>query len=242
MSTECELPHPADSANGRVRAVLLGEARAYTRPGSRSAIDKTAVDAALAVADVGLAGDQHGDPRVHGGPDKAIHAYAWSHYQIWLQALPDHPLLARPGAFGENLSVEGLDEYSVCIADRWQVGGALLEVSQGRQPCWKLNDRFMVADMARRVQDSLRAGWYLRVIQGGPIAAGDAIELRHRPYPDWPIARLLALIRDRVCDPQLLCEVLNLPLPAAWQKLFRARLEKGGVESWDARLVGHSAP
>jgi len=219
-----------------VREVLIGSAVPYTRPGSSSAIGKSAVAGAVAVDSEGLAGDQHGDPRVHGGPDKAIHCYSWSHYQTWLQELPGHARLAQAGAFGENLSVEGLDEHSVCIGDRCRIGTTMVEVSQGRQPCWKLNDRFAVPDMARRVQDSLRAGWYLRMIAAGHIRAGDAIVVQHRPFAQWTIARLLALIRDRTCDPLALREVLALPLPAAWQRLFAARLHSGCVESWQARM------
>lgn len=226
----------------RVHAVLVGPARFYTRPGSRSAIDKHPLAGPVSVGPLGLAGDEQGDLRIHGGPDKAVHCYPWGHYVHWRNTLPP-PALARlqaPGAFGENLSLEGLDEHGVCIGDRWRIGGALFVVSQGRQPCWKLNDRFSVPDMARRVQESGRAGWYLRVVQAGSVQAGDEVWLLDRPHPDWPIARLLHLIAARDCASAMLDEALTLPLPPSWQRLFNRRREQGQAEDWAPRLEGRN--
>ncbi len=227
---------------GRVRAVLTGKVRPYTRPGSLSAIDKQPRSGSVAVNLLGLEGDEQADTRVHGGPDKAVHCYAWPHYDAWRDELTSSKatqLLQAPGAFGENLTLEpGLDEHQVCLADQWAVGSAVFEVSQGRQPCWKLNDRFETPDMARRVQQSGRAGWYLRVLTPGQIAAGDVIQLTARPHGDWPLARLLQLIADRNCEPQVMRSALALPLPASWHKLFQGRLDSGQIESWQKRLEG----
>ena len=225
---------------GTLDEVRTGKAVPYTRPGSMSAIDKQPVTSAVAVGELGLDGDEQGDRRVHGGSDKAVHCYTFAHYALWRAELPEsaQALLQQPGAFGENFSVSGLDENTVCIGDRWRVGSALFEVSQGRQPCWKLNDRFGVPDMARRVQDSLRAGWYLRVLESGHVSAGDDILLDSRPHPDWPLARILAAIRDRTRDPTTLRPILELPLPPSWRKLFAGRLDSGEVEGWTARMDG----
>ena len=234
------LPHPL----GRVRAVLTGQVRPYTRAGSMSAIAKQERTGPVAAGPLGLAGDEQGDPRVHGGPDKAVHCYAWAQYQPWRAELAGHAtaqaLLARPGAFGENLSLDGMDETQVCLGDQWQIGGVRLEVSQGRQPCWKLNDRFCVPDMALRVQNSLRAGWYMRVLQGGELQAGDAVRLLARPHPQWPIARLLRVIAERDCTPETLRQILALPLPPSWHRLFARRLDNVGAEDWAARLEGRA--
>ena len=228
-----------DSIIGSVRAVLTGRVQPYTRPGSRSAIDKQPLPGAVAVGPRGLAGDEQGDLRVHGGPDKAVHCYAWAHYAHWRETLPAAGApLAQPGAFGENLSLDGLDEHGSCMGDRWQIGSAQFEVTQGRQPCWKLNDRFGVTDMARRVQDSGRAGWYLRVLQPGLLKAGDTVRLLQRPHPTWTVARLLQLIAERECDQTLLGAVLALPLPPSWQKLFSRRRDQGQAEDWAGRLLG----
>lgn len=231
----------APAVIGRVRAVFVGRAVPYTRPGTRSAIDKQPVHGPVAVGAENLAGDEQGDPRVHGGPDKAVHVYAWAHYGTWRAELGALPRLAAPPAFGENLSVDGLDEASVCIGDEWQVGSARLVVTQGRQPCWKLNDRFGVPDMARRVQASGRTGWYLRVLATGALQAGDAVQLLARPHPGWSLARLGALIHARSCDAQNLREVLALPLTPSWRRLFERRIAQGAAESWDTRLWGDAS-
>ena len=223
---------------GQVRAVLTGRAVPYTRPGTFSAIDKQSVSGPVAVGAESLAGDEQGDRRVHGGPDKAVHVYPWAHYAIWRSELGDRPLLAAPGAFGENLSVDGLDEQSVCLGDEWQIGSARFAVSQGRQPCWKLNDRFGEPHMARRVQDTGRTGWYLRVLAQGSLQADDPVVLITRPHPDWPLDRVATLIRQRVCEPATLHAVLALPLPPSWRKLFERRLELGAADDWAPRLHG----
>jgi MOSC domain-containing protein YiiM len=220
----------------RVREVLTGKAEVLVRPGVISAIAKHPVHQPVRLGTLGLDGDEQADRSVHGGPAKAVHLYAWQHYAAWQRELPDRRVLDQAGAFGENLSLAGLDEAGVCIADRWRVGSAELEVSQGRQPCWKLNLRFDVADMSARVQNSLRAGWYCRVAQPGWVQAGDAMDLVARPHPGWSIARLLRLITDRECNPELLEQVLGLPLTPSWRKLFLRRLEAGRPEDWTARL------
>jgi len=227
---------------GRIRALLTGRVQPYTRTDSRSAIAKQPRSGPVHAGPLGLEGDEQGDLRVHGGPDKAVHCYAWAQYAPWRQELAGNAtaqaLLAQPGAFGENFSLDGMDEHSVCLADQWQVGSALLEVSQGRQPCWKLNDRFAVPDMALRVQDSLRAGWYLRVLRPGQVQAGDTVYLATRPYPGWSIARLLRAIAQRDCTPETLRAILTLPLPPSWRKLFTRRLDSACVEDWTSRLTG----
>lgn len=227
---------------GSVRAVLTGRARPYTRPGSMSAIDKQPCSGPVTVGALGLEGDEQGDLRVHGGPYKAVHVYAWGQYAPWRTELAGNAtaqdLLARPGAFGENFSTDGLDEASVCLGDQWQVGSVRLEVSQGRQPCWKLSDRFGVPDMALRVQSSLRTGWYLRVLEPGRVQAGDTVWLLVRPHPGWPLVRILRAIAEGDCTPPLMRQLLALPLPPNWERLFQRRLDSGQVEDWGPRLEG----
>jgi MOSC domain-containing protein YiiM len=221
-----------------IEAVLTGRAVDYTRPGSRSAIAKRPVDGRLAIGPEGLEGDEQGDRRVHGGPDKAIHHYPRDHYATWREEVGAHPLLQTPGAFGENISTRGITEADLCLGDRLRLGTALVEVSQGRQPCWKLSDRFGVADMARRVQDSGRSGWYYRVLEPGTVQAGDTLALLARPHPQWPLPRLAELLYRRSLDLMELQAALALPLVPSWRKLFERRLEQGGIESWESRLGG----
>ena len=223
---------------GQVRAVLTGTIRPLGERQVPSAIHKQPVHGAHPVQLLGLAGDQQADQRVHGGIDKAVHCYAWSHYAWWRERYPQQPLFGQPGAFGENLSLDGITEDDVCIGDVLQIGSASFAVSQGRQPCFKLNLRFDLPDMAMQVQDSLRAGWYLRVLQEGTLQAGDDVYLLQRARPDYSVARLLSLIRDRETRPVVLDPVLQLPLPESWRKLFARRRDAGEVEDWTRRMGG----
>ena len=221
-----------------IDAVLTGRAVDYTRPGSRSAIDKRAVEGPVRIGPEGLAGDEQGDRRVHGGPDKAIHHYPRDHYASWQGEVGAHALLQAAGAFGENISTAGITEADVCLGDRLRLGSALVEVSQARQPCWKLSDRFGIADMARRVQDSGRSGWYYRVLETGTVQAGDTLVLVDRPHPHWPLPRLSELLYRRTLDRDELHGALALPLVPSWRKLFERRVQQGDTESWDSRLGG----
>lgn len=223
---------------GRVVSVLRGKAVPYTRPGSRSAIAKQRVAGVVEVGPEGLAGDEQGDRRVHGGADKAVHHYAFEHYARWRAELGDLPVLAQPGAFGENLSTTGCTEADVCLGDRLRIGGAVLEVTQSRQPCWKLNDRFGRPDMARLVQQTRRTGWYYRVIEAGTIGEGDDVLLVARPHPSWPLWRLIGILYDRTLDAGILAGMLALPLTPSWQRLVNARLARRAVEDWGARIDG----
>lgn len=225
---------------GQVTAVLRGIAVPFSsRPGSRSAIAKQAVAGPVRVDAAGVQGDEQGDTRIHGGPDKAVHQYPLDHYATWRSELGRLPMLGRPGAFGENIASTGMAEADLCWGDRVRMGSVLLEVTQTRQPCWKLNARFGLPDMALRLQRTGRTGWYYRVIEPGTVQAGDAIALVARPYPAWPLARVIELLYHRTLDAALLQELAQLPLPASWQKLVARRLEHGVVEDWSARTAGH---
>ncbi len=233
---------PLGACLGHVVAVLRGRAVPYTRPGSRSGIAKTPVPGPVPVGTLGLAGDEQGDLRVHGGPDKAVHQYAQEHYPLWRAELGPLPVLVAPGAFGENLASTGMTEQHLCLGDQVRVGSVLLEVSQSRQPCWKLNDRFAVSDMARRVQQTGRTGWYYRVLQAGTLQAGDAVTLVARPWPQWPLARVIDMLYHQPFDAAVLQALAALPLTPSWRRLVEGRLARGHVEDWGARMNGAPAP
>lgn len=135
-----------------------------------------------------IEGNEQADLRFHGGPDKALLAYSADHYPSWRDqlALPE----MGAGGFGENLTISGQTEETVCLGDRFAINGVILEVSQPRQPCWKLARRWRVIDLPKRVIQTGRSGWYYRVIQPGQIAAGQEVELVSRPQPDWPLSRV----------------------------------------------------
>jgi MOSC domain-containing protein YiiM len=140
---------------------------------------------------LGLEGDEVGNLRVHGGPEKAVYAYAASNYPLWAADHPQHVLRLVAGAFGENLLIEGLDETTVHVGDCYRIGTAQVEVCQPRQPCatfarW-FDDPLMVKAMVRNG----RSGWYLRVLEEGVMKSGDPITLERRPDGAWSIARVL---------------------------------------------------
>lgn len=177
-----------------IRALMTGKTRRFGDNGEPSAIAKRAVVGERHVGFLGIDGDEQADLTVHGGTDKAIHHYPRDHYGWWADMLGDHPLLAGPGAFGENISTEGLVERDACIGDRYRLGSALVEISQGRQPCWKLGHRFGVASVTATVVTSRRSGWYYRVIEEGTVSAGDVLELVARPLPDWSVEHVFGLL------------------------------------------------
>lgn len=135
----------------------------------------------------GLVGDSVADTRFHGGPDKAVLCYASAHYEHWRTEHPDLDFAA--GGFGENLTVNEATESEVCIGDVYAVGEGCVQVSQPRQPCWKISRRWGVKTLTKEVAATGRTGWYLRVIQAGLIHPNDSLQLLRRPHPDWSVAR-----------------------------------------------------
>lgn len=142
---------------------------------------------------LGLEGDEVANTRVHGGPEKAIYACSHDHYAVWQTEHPQQSHKLVPGGFGENLLIEGLTESKVCIGDRWRIGTMLVEPCQPRQPCATLARWFDDPGMVKAMIESGRSGWYLRVIEEGSCAAGDAMTLEHRPQNAWSIAQVLTI-------------------------------------------------
>jgi MOSC domain-containing protein YiiM len=240
----------------RVDALLTGKVAPLGDSGKRSAIDKHPVTGRLRLDETGLEGDEQADHKHHGGAEKALHHYAFEHYASWCDEWPgsgsgsgsvdDHDAqkaltgltrFASRGAFGENLSTLGMTESNVCVGDVYRIGDAIVQVSQPRQPCWKLNLRFTRDDMSRRVQETLRTGWYYRVLEAGDIGAGDRIERLARVHPQWTVERLLHVLyvdRDNLAA---LEQMANLDtLTASWRATAAKRLASGAVESWSKRL------
>ncbi|EJE4694420.1 MOSC domain-containing protein [Vibrio parahaemolyticus] len=222
---------------GVVKAVLAGKTVPYAH-GAQSAINKQVLPERQHATELGFTSDEQGDPRFHGGIQKALHIYPSEHYPIWQQELGERTIFQSAGGFGENISSEGVTESTICLKDKIRIGSTLLEVSQGRMPCWKLNVRFDQHDMARRLQDTLRTGWYFRVLEEGDIGAGDEIILCERPYPEWPLARIMGAVFTGCLDRKELTPLSELPLVESWGKLVERRLETGEVEDWEMRLVG----
>jgi MOSC domain-containing protein YiiM len=191
----------------------------------------------------GLEGDAQGDMLRHGGPEKAVHHYPFDHYVEWKSEIGPNALLDQPGASGENVSTAGLTEADVAIGDIFRLGRALIQVSQGRQPCWKLNERFADARMARRVQDSGRTGWYYRVLEEGVAVPGDLLALVERVSEDWTIRRVWHYFYVDTMNADALRQIAALPsLARGWRDHAAKRLATRAVEDWGTRLEGSVPP
>lgn len=207
------------------RPQSLGSADAA--PGSfdaqwTSGIFKRSVDGPVTVSVDGLSGDGQADLVNHGGRDKAICAYAADHYDYWRARL-DFDSFPH-GAFGENLTLEGITEAGACIGDVWEIGAVLIQVSQPRQPCWKLARKWRIKTFADDVIKSGRTGWYFRVLRGGDVEAGMACTLIQRTNPEWTITAANAAMYTRPRDTPARAVLSAIPeLSAAWQ---RSLLEK----------------
>jgi MOSC domain-containing protein YiiM len=192
---------------GGVRTVDTGRRTVTT------GIWKTPVDGRVAVRGVNLAGDDQADRSVHGGPDKAVYAYA-SEDTAWWEELVDTEL--GPGAFGENLTTRGLDLGDARIGDRWRVGTTLLEVRQTRIPCFKLGLRMGNPRFLKAFAQAGRPGAYLGILEEGDVGAGDRIDVVHRPDHEITVGLMSeALLHDPGLRPRL----LEAPaLPAFWRR------------------------
>src|SRR5579885_1098121 len=224
-----------------IETLFAGTAEPLGNGRVQSCINKRPIAPPWRILRTGLAGDCQADLRHHGGPEKALHHYPRDHYAAWIEEDPELArALTHPGAFGENLSTFGIDENAICIGDVCAAGSALIQVSQGRQPCWKLNLRFGRKDMALRVQQSGRTGWYYRVLREGVIEPGSALELVERARPDWPLSRMAALLYGGgPGDPGELSEMASIPeLSLSWRSLAARRITMERVEDSTARLDG----
>lgn len=234
------MPQPKpDSHDGYQIALLIGRARPLPDSDVTSGIYKSVVSRPLSLGPTGFEGDEQADLRVHGGPQKAVHHYPADHYALWLSELGPSEGLQGIGGFGENISTHGLTEMDVAVGDVFKLGTAIIQVSQGRQPCWKLNRRFDVGDMARRVQTTGRTGWYYRVLETGVVAPDDVLTLQDRLAADWTLHRLWhTLYVDRMNLAELEQIAALEVLAEGWRKYAVRRLASGQVEDWRARLEG----
>lgn len=203
-----------------VQSLLAGRVAPFAR-GESSAIAKRALTGRIQIGRLGIEGDEQADLRHHGGPDKALHHYPFEHYARWRDLLPDHELLNSPGSFGENVSTLGLVEDAVCIGDRFRLGTALIEISQGRQPCWKQGERLGSPSLPALMVTERRSGWYCRVIEPGFASACDMLSLVERTQPDWSVARVFGLLiaGDHKKDGTALADLARLePLFSGWRE------------------------
>ncbi len=159
-----------------------------------------------------LAGDQQADLGVHGGRDMAVLCYSAEHYPLWLEELASTEL--GPGGFAENFTIAGQEERTVCLGDVYEVGEAIVQVSQPRGPCFKISRRWNRPELLDRVVETGRHGWYLRVLQPGLVEAGQTLTLADRPHEEWTVRRAADTLQLRKREPAearalLECEALG---------------------------------
>jgi MOSC domain-containing protein YiiM len=187
----------------------------------RTGIFKSPVDGRVALRGDNLVGDAQADLTVHGGADKAVYGYPSEHYGFWCEWLGQDTL--PWGAFGENLTTDGLLETDVCIGDRFAIGSALLEVSQPRIPCHKLALRHQRADLPKHFLASGRSGFYFRIARAGEVAAGDPIERVAADPQRLTVAEVQSLARTKG-DPALIRRAVEHPaLAQVWREELRRR-------------------
>ena len=222
-----------------IDAIYIGSVKALWPGRPASAIDKKETLARLTLSHTGFDRDRQADMGVHGGADKAVHHYAADHYADWQQEL-DRPDLV-PGSFGENISTKGLVETEVCIGDIFRLGEALVQISQGRQPCWKLNAHTNEECMAFNFQKTGRTGWYYRVLEDGEVQTGDEIHLVDRPCPNWTVADVTRARLTRKVSAAHAKTLASLEqLSVDWRTAF-AQMAVGALdEDTSARLEGSS--
>jgi len=178
----------------RIHSVQVGKVAPLGRKGIPSGFVKHTLDGRTSVFTHGLNGDEQADLRAHGGPHKAVYAYSLGHYSGWKADFPGHSAILIPGAFGENLTVEGLTENDICVGDVHRIGTAILQVSQPRQPCFKLALHFDDKHLPSAMVRSGRCGWYYRVLLQGELGPGDQIELINRPQPTLSFRSLIDFV------------------------------------------------
>ena len=181
--------------SARVLSVNVGAVRDVEWRGAivRTGIWKHPVSGRVPLHGVNFAGDDQADRTVHGGPDKAVYAYAREDYDYWRT---HEGVETQPALFGENLTIEGLDLAHAVVGERWRIGSAQLEVAQIRLPCYKLGVRMGDPRFPRRFQAAGRMGAYLRIIEEGDVGAGDAIDVVSRPTHGITLSTMLRALDD----------------------------------------------
>lgn len=217
--------------------VFTGKIQDYA--GNRpSAIAKIQVDGELRLSEPGLEGDQQAEKKIHGGPDRALCHYPREHYAWWAREFPGQAELFVPPAFGENLSTEGLTEETVFIGDIFRWGEALIQVTQPRSPCHKLNFHFGISDMASLMQDSGKTGWLCSVIAPGNVSTDAPLELVSR-VSEVSVQEAIAIAWHMPFDDEQYHRLLSAAgLSKSWTRTMQKRRLSGKIEDQSRRLRG----
>ncbi|KAL6353679.1 hypothetical protein LRP88_12992 [Fusarium phalaenopsidis] len=217
-----DAPNPDQGTLLQVRA---GKVKKHGLGGEiTSAIYKQEHNGPIFITLTGVTGDEHA-AKSHGGTERAVHQYNPEHYPDWRAENSPEPNLYDVGAFGENLVATNMNDDNVCIGDVYQLGKeVLLEVSEPRHPCYKLNSRFKWPRALKRTIRTGRSGWNMRVLQTGYVCKGDTISLLKRPYPKWSVLNVQRVLRARDVSLGLLAECIALPMTDMWIDIGKEKL------------------
>ena len=194
--------------------------------GQFSAIWKQALTGPVRITKEGLVGDVQADRRVHGGPEKAVHHYAGENYAKLAERFPDIAEALAIGSIGENISTFGFDETNVCIGDIVRIGSTVLQVSQPRRPCWKIDSRYGLKGITAHIVESGLTGWYYRVLEEGEAAPGDIMVRLERPAGAVLLDTLWQTWHQHRPDAERLRAIAGAPgLMPAWVKKIHDRLD-----------------
>lgn len=209
---------------GRVLSINVGQPQQVEYVGRTftTSIFKSPVEGRQQIRGYNIEGDRQADLRVHGGPYKAIYLYPYEHYAFWRRELNLEQL--DYGAFGENLTTEGLLEEDVRVGDQFRLGTAVLQVTQPRMPCFKLQLKFGRADMVKRFWQSGFSGVYFSIKREGEVMSGDAIERVADGPEDVSISDVVRLYKGEEWRSEVLNRALRAPLFGGWKTELQSRL------------------
>jgi MOSC domain-containing protein YiiM len=217
--------------------VYLG--KVAQRYGIETAIDKQSIETALYLSFKGLTGDECADQRHHGGFDRALHQYPIEHYRYW-QDKYNKSIEWLPSGMGENLSSEGMTENNVYLGDQYIWGGAIIEVSQPRSPCFKLNQRWGVETISVDMQATSYCGWLYRVIQPGMVSVNEPLKLIERASNAMTVREVCEIFFGDPLNTDKLTKLnQQKALSESWKEKITQRLSNNSVENWRFRLLGY---
>ncbi|HZD02024.1 MAG TPA: MOSC domain-containing protein [Actinomycetes bacterium] len=216
-----KLPSPGGPA-AEIASLNVGTPRLVEWRGQqvRTAIWKHPVPGPIRVEGVNLSGDDQADRTVHGGPDKAVYAYALEDLEWWATRLGP---TVQPGLMGENLTTLGMPVTQAVVGEHWHIGTAVLQVAQPRIPCYKLGIRLGDPRFPRRFAAAGRPGAYLRILVPGEISPGDPVTVSHRPAHGLTVDHVA---RAYNTDHGLAADLVRVPeLAADWHTWAVKRIQ-----------------
>lgn len=223
----------------KTRALFAGKTQNYPEH-EPSAIAKSALLEATMLTNLGFASDEQYEQRFHGGVDRAICHYPFEHYEYWQQQFPKSAQYFKTPAFGENISTLGVTEETAYMGDIYQLGAAIIQITQPRSPCYKLNFHLNIPEFSLQMQQSSRCGWLYRVIKEGIVTPNAQLKLLTRPG-NISVKEALNIAFNEPFDTERTIVLMSSPgLSTSWVRTMQNRLITQSIEPFDYRLFNKS--